>query len=182
MQDQVSVVAQPRGDVIGASRLGLTVGVGSARPGPKRGRARRPGSPSPSEQLPVAPTPIRTLIPRTPSLEVHVITVASDLPLPIEPILARIPPVIVVPVGIVDDIATGTACHRRCRGEHSGREHQCENSLIQPHSRSRFLSRHGRRPPAEWLSQWMYAHLPLTKMPDSRPRLIELPCSPVRGR
>ena len=51
----------------------------------------------------------QSLISGTASLEIHVIAVGAELPLPIIPVLAATPPVVIMPVGIVEDVATGSA-------------------------------------------------------------------------
>jgi hypothetical protein len=60
----------------------------------------------------MALTQVLKLISGTPSLDPLVITMGSDLPLPVIPVLVTVPPLIVVPVGVVDQAATGTARHR----------------------------------------------------------------------
>ena len=96
-----------------SSRVTAGVGGGPAwcRTGvnPPTGASHAPHC---SEYLMMTPTPVRTLIFSASSVEVHVTTVGRELPPPVKPVLVMIPPVILVPVGIIDDTVTCTAHHR----------------------------------------------------------------------
>jgi hypothetical protein len=81
---------------------------------------------------PVPPTPVRLLIAGASPAEVAVSAVGFDLPPPVEPFIIMIPPVTVVPVGIVDEAVPGAARHRRCGGERTGGKHQRDESLMHP--------------------------------------------------
>ena len=84
---------------------------------------------------PVAPTPVRLLIGGASPPEVAVSTAGFDFPPAVEPVIVTIPPVRVVPIGIVDEAVPCVARHRRCSSERTGGEHQCDESLMHPPGR-----------------------------------------------